>query len=528
MECIPHPVNNALTDAQAITSDGYMRTSPLHACNQLMAFFLFAATGCVAPRYKHTPPANINREEMKEDLHILRNILEKYHPSLHAYTDKPTLDAVFLKSLEQVPASLPEPTFAYQIIAPYLAAIRCGHTSVSLSNDYKKYLKRNPPPSFPLLLKFLGDTIVVTRNLHQSDSIFKKGTIIRSIDGMNAAALKNRLFASFPMDGFAQNVNLARLNNNFPFYYRMVVGIDTSFSIQYLNRNQIVETIEVPAYQTYPIISKTRGQGQQIKPSISAANASRGLQIDSVSAIAYMRLASFEHPLKTHVFIKNSFSAIRNNGIQHLIIDLRSNGGGIIDNEVYLARHIKKEPFRVADSAVAKSRRFNGYARYFQHEWVNALIMKCMTRADSNGMFHMSGLWEKRSFQPIQKRLFPGRVYVLTGGMTFSAASLFCITVKGQENVLLIGEETGGGGYANNGLLIPDITLPNSRLKVRMPLFRLVPDKSASNDGRGVVPDILVSASTLSIQGGFDPVLVKTLTIINKLNAEKKNSANKE
>ena len=98
-------------------------------------------------------------------------------------------------------------------------------------------------------------------------------------------------------------------------------------------------------------------------------------------------------------------------------------------------------------------------------------------------------MYENKYFKPKEKNHFDGQVYILTGGNTFSAASLVTKALKGQENVLVVGEETGGGAYGNTAWVIPDVTLPNSKVRFRLPLFRLVIDKEEKK-GFGVVPDI--------------------------------------
>lgn len=469
--------------------------------------------------YKFEPAA------LKQDLLLLRDALEKYHPSLYAYIPKTALDETFSQTLGSIRDSLTESAFAYKIIAPYIARIRCGHTSVSVSRQLRKDLRKDPPASFPLLLKFFGDTMMVSRNLNRTDSILKKGTILLRINGMNSRELKEKLFAIFPVDGFSESVNFARLNNNFPYYLRMIIGADTAFTIEYLDPQNRSVTSTISAFR--PGQSSKSPQ----KPSSPASapkplkRSDRELRIDSSSGVAYMFLANFDHPMRTRRFIRKSFRNIDRLNIGHLIIDLRSNGGGVIDNEVFLARHLRNARFRVADSAIAINRRFSGYRKYFRNEWMNGLIMHLFTRKDEQGRFHMSGYWEKRSFKPLKNRFFEGRIYILTGGMTFSAASLFCKTMKGQENVLLIGEETGGSGYANNGLLIPDLMLPNTRIRVRMPLFRLVPDRNSMNDGRGVMPDILIAPSSASLKQGYDPVMLTALSMIRQFENSRKLSS---
>ena len=52
--------------------------------------------------------------------------------------------------------------------------------------------------------------MVVTNNLNRRDSILKRGTIIRSINGVNSAGIRNTLFGSMTEDGNANNVNYIR------------------------------------------------------------------------------------------------------------------------------------------------------------------------------------------------------------------------------------------------------------------------------------------------------------------------------
>lgn len=466
-------------------------------------------------------PPLLSVPEMKEEFLLLKNCLEKHHPSLYAYTDRQNLELVYNRSLDKIRDSMSADIFAYAVIAPYLSAIKCGHTSVSISKQQQTFLRQHPKPSFPLYLRFLGDTIMVFRNMRLKDSILKKGTIIKAINGMDADSLKRRMFEHFPMDGYAETVNFARLNNNFPYYFRMVFGADSTFIIQFISEEGGFSTLRIPAF--LPASPDKNQQVQKKNPPVvkSIPPAERSLRLDTASAVGFLHLSNFDHPVKTHRFIRKSFKALAKNDIRHLIIDLRTNGGGVIDNEVFLARHLRKTPFRVADSAVAIRRTLRGNRKYFRNEWINEALMRFLTTKDQTGRYHMSRYWEKRDFKPVRRNFFNGQVYIMTGGMTFSAATLFCNTMKGQPRTTLIGEETGGGRYVNNGLLIPDFVLPNSKNKVRIPLFRLVPDKNAPNIGRGVMPDIHVTPTTQSIKKGYDPVLLTTLSLIKEKEQQK-------
>ncbi len=72
-----------------------------------------------------------------------------------------------------------------------------------------------------------------------------------------------------------------------------------------------------------------------------------------------------------------------------------------------------------------------------------------------------------------------------------------------QKNVTIVGEESGGGYYGNSAMMIPNIKLPNSGLLFRLPLYRLVMDKTRPK-GNGVIPHVMVDPSSYAIKQGFD------------------------
>src|SRR5690606_31320952 len=99
---------------------------------------------------------------------------------------------------------------------------------------------------------------------------------------------------------------------------------------------------------------------------------------------------------------------------------------------------------------------------------------------------------------------FDKNIYAISSGQTFSAAVLFIATLKGQKNFTLVGEETGGTAYGNNGMLIPDLVLPNTKVRISLPLFRMVINPGDGRSGRGILPDVEVKPTAESIRAGED------------------------
>ena len=139
--------------------------------------------------------------------------------------------------------------------------------------------------------------------------------------------------------------------------------------------------------------------------------------------------------------------------------------------------------------------------------------MVFMTAKKKDGKYHF-GYFERHYFNSKKKNHYDGNVYILTGGNSFSATTLFTQTVKHQDNVTVVGEETGGGAYGNTAWLIPDLTLPETGIRFRLPLFRLVIDKNIPKDGRGVQPEVIAVPTTEAIRRGVDYKMEMVMDLI--------------
>jgi hypothetical protein len=68
--------------------------------------------------------------------------------------------------------------------------------------------------------------------------------------------------------------------------------------------------------------------------------------------------------------------------------------------------------------------------------------------------------------------------------------------------------------------MIPDVVLPATGVRFRLPRFRLVVDRQRQKDGRGVMPDVLALPSIDALSKGLDFKTAKVKELIRLKTAD--------
>lgn len=477
-------------------------------------------TSCTSSKKVFDPYKKFSAQQLQEDYTIYRNILEERHPSLYWYTPKTLMDKAFDNAKEQLNDSLTEYEFR-KVLIRVNTQIQCGHTSVKASKKYLKYIDTvKAKTQFPLYVKVWKDTIVVVHNIYKNDTMLVRGTIIDSLNGIATKALLDTMYHYITADGnnsVAKNQTLST-GTWLGSLYTSLYGWKQKYYIAYHKLGDtIVHTVLQPVKTPADTVTK-KGKTTIVKKAKKnkkeAIQKARHLTFDEDGATAFMELNSFSEKLQIKKFFRNSFRQLKKHDVQNLIIDLRRNSGGRVSNSNLLTKYLVQKPFKLADSLYAKTRKSN-YGRYIEHDKASRLAMVFLTRKEES-RYHFR-YYEKHFFKPRQKNHFSGNVYILSGGNSFSASTLVMSVLKPQENVTIVGEPSGGAAYGNTAWFIPEVTLPNTKVRLRLPLFRLVINKELPHNGQGVLPEIYVGPDIENIIKGTDYKMEKVKEIIHTL-----------
>jgi hypothetical protein len=490
-------------------------------------------SSCMSTRQAHyTPEQKYSTQVLRKDFTLVREALEADHPSLYWYMPKDSIQYYFAQADSAITEPMTELEFR-NLLAVTLAHIRCGHTGVRSSRMFDAYTSRRASPAqFPFQVKILPQApdpeLALVFNPYLKDSTFRPGDVITDINGVDAATLITRMRSYLSVDGYSYNFAYQRISGDFPQWYQNVFGADSVFRVGI----QRGGGSPLPgASQAAPLRFTASVKAYDLQKDTSLAEAlkiwemgapyrfsreeelerTRSLKIDSSGKLAVMELRSFADGVRKD-FIRQSFRTLHRKKVSNLVIDLRTNTGGVISTAVLLARYLKRDDFVFTDSVYALTRKL-AYKRYMDKSFLYQLGLTFLTRKKEDGYYHFR-YFEGTRYHPVRKDHYEGHVYILTGGFTFSAASIFTANMKGAPGVTILGEETGGGNYGNDGVFITEITLPGTGLRVSLPLFRMIINHLSVKDGRGVIPDVEVVPTTADIRAGVDPKIRKVREMI--------------
>jgi hypothetical protein len=442
------------------------------------------------------PPA-VQPEELREDFRILRNALEEGHPGIYRYTSKKELERRF----DQAEKAFDRPMNVYEfyrIVAPTVAALKCGHTGVRVPPDLDK-----AKPRLPLLVRVLDGKIFVLKDLSSTTGALA-GQEVRAVNGVAADQIMSTMLAATPGDGDVQTSRQRRIGgSNFAAELIDLVGLESPYTVALWDAKQKREhTVRLEGIDASKL--------QQPRPKDSATLTF--LDDGKFADLKIHRFGGTANGKPLRDFIRDSFTEIDKKKSAALILDVRDNGGGADELGKLLLSFLIDEPFQYYDDLVLNGLSF-GFQKYTAQK---RPLPANMLERQPNGKYRMVKHPNWGTQQP-NKPTFTGKVYILINGNSFSTTSEFLSHAHARKRGTFIGEESGGGYYGNTSGPGAMLTLPHTKLQAYVPLmtyYMAVRDYKAVS--HGVVPDHFVHYTIGELLEGQDKELALALELARK------------
>jgi hypothetical protein len=450
-------------------------------------------------------------EKLRADFLVARQALEEGHGGIYRYTSKEQLDRVF----DQADKSLTKPMNMlefYRVLAPVVAAIKCGHTDVALPRELKNSSAANGV--LPVEARVLDDKPYVWRDLSGGPASLA-GMEIRSINGVSVSSIVEKMLAAVSGDGDIQTVRMRRISGwKFSSNLSALVGLSGPYDVALWDSKEQREVkVVLKGADLSQLEEAARTKFLQDKGPDTAGE----FTFLEEGTIAVMKVHAFEgfadkERKKTlPVFFQESFEAMNRKGTKTLVLDLRNNGGGADELGKLLLSYLLDKPFRYYDDLEINAREFS-FAKYTQLPEVPAEAVE----RQPNGKYRVVDHPNLGIQEPSQPT-FAGKVLILMNGGSFSTTAEFLSLAHYHRRATFIGEESGGGYYGNSSGVVAALALPNTKLVIYVPLvtyYLAVSDYNAA--AHGVFPDYPISYTIEELLAEKDKELTLALELARR------------
>lgn len=517
----------------------------------LVALLLFSC-GSVEKFNKHIE-TSISTEDLIRDVNYVQKKLVKLHPSLYWYITEQELNSKF----DSLRANLKDPLTPNEFffkISPIVASVRQGHMGL---NPLTKKLKKKeakilsnagtgPLSQFKMI--WVDDKMYVLENKSRDSSIVN-GSEIVAINEVSPKQIYSKYKNTYASDGYNTTFIPKQFQRRFSFFLVNEIGVQDSLNYVFKNADSTFSRA-VKRFKEVPKKGDSLSQTQ--KNSIKLAQKSSAVKekvrkeweqkriygydyvtkefnkklqfIGADSTVAYLKIKNFSTG-KTKKVYEEVFAKIKQKQSKILIIDLRDNPGGRLNEIQKLYSYLVAEEFKFIDEPEVTSKT-SLFANYFNQlpiisypitvplYPVFAAVLLSKTKKKEDGKFY----YKINSSKPMQSNPlhFNGEVYVLINGGSFSASCIISSNLQATGRAVFVGEETGGTFNGTVAGRMPVLELPNSKLPLRLGLMDIRPFHKTAQEGRGIMPNVEVIPTLGQRLNGDDPELEYVLKTVSQ------------
>ncbi|UOB17463.1 S41 family peptidase [Abyssalbus ytuae] len=421
----------------------------------------------------------VSAEELKADLAEWFDWIHATHPDL-TYTIK-DIDS-FYKNFDSLKNSINSPLTRLEFwcrLSKFNHQLSDGHfIAGSFNASYLKDFIKNNGLLFPFEVVFNEDKLLIKSDLGNDNPNKYTSWEITSINGIAISEIIQDLLLR--INGDNELHRKALLERKFAYHYLLLYGEKKKFKIEMTSGNNSQKSISMKGSNTLPGYYKRREKfSRNFNFTI----------IDNKNALLTLKSFNWKDKERYFRFTDSVFKQLKEKNIEHLIIDIRENGGG--DDDMWMKgilKYIADKPYRWGSKYKSK------------------ILLKYRDEGQVVGHIETG---ELNRFIPVNEKTpykFQGKVSVLIGPFTYSSSILFANTVQDFDFATLVGLPTGGKNGQTGG--IQSKILKNSQLKMICPRFILERPKGG-NPLDPVIPDTIIRYNKINPDSLISEILIK-------------------
>ncbi len=483
----------------------------------------------------------IPAEKLHSDVDFTYKKLKQLHPKLYWYISKEKLDYKFDSLKNSIKTPMKSFDF-YKKLSMVTNAVGQGHMYIfpKIKQYTKKqmavFAKKGNGPLSQFDFEILNKKLYVVKNKSYNKKI-PVGAEIVAINGKSSVELMAEYDKFFTSDGYNKTLKPYGIIKRFGTFFTNENGIMDSLKYDFkindtlktfVIKRKVVDTLQ--AKKSKIVLSKEQRKAKSKKDYLLGYDSERKLYMRNLrflekdSSIAIIKINGFQKGNYRGCY-KQFFETIKKNNAKTLIIDLRNNGGGRLNEIANLYSYLADSSFVFIKPSEVTSKTSLFHADYFKGKpiWYQPLLV---AGAPFFYSYHFlkthkypDGKWyNNKNSKPksLAENNFKGKIYVLINGGSFSASSIISSNLKGSKRAYFVGEETGGAFNGTVAGQMPLLKIPNSGLKLRVGLIVCTPFYQTDVEGRGIFPDKEILPTLQDRINGVDPELNWILNNIKK------------
>ena len=454
-------------------------------------------------------------EKLQKDVDYVQNKLEKLHPSLYKYISKEALNSKFDSIRKAIDKPMTSKEFFF-LVSPVVASVHQGHMILSPpfkkvnKKEQKRLLKLGTGPLSQFDFEWINYKLFVVKNKSKEKTILPGSEVI-SINQVPPQNIYNKYRNTYTSDGYNTTYLARGFARRFTTYFTNEMGVNDSLSYVF-KQNDSLKSFVIKRLKIEKKVKSTTVAKATDKNTKISKREKRIYGYDATSKV-FSKNLSFIHVdstiavLKIRDFSKGSFrkayreifEKLKKKETKTLLIDLRNNPGGRVAEVVELNSYLTDKNFVMLQNAEVTSKTSlwklgvfskipkvsytfiaTGYPFYMVFSYLR-------TKKNSDGKYTYSLVGSKE--RESKYNHFTGKIYVLINGGSFSASCLLAATLKSNKEVTFVGEETGGGFNSTVAGLLPVLTLPNTKLPLRIGLMDVKTTNQTDVFGHGIYPN---------------------------------------
>lgn len=430
-----------------------------------------------------------SKNEVREDLDILKDLLENSHYNLYAYTSKEEFDSNFdevAKSLKNDSITLKG---AVEVFQKVISKANTGHAEIDFPAASYIAFAQQGGKIFPLEIALENSKAYIRKNYSNNPQI-KLGSEIIEVNGKKFKDILSMIYPHIS----AERLYLKKAKIefwSFPRLYWQIFGEEEQFSISVKENGQVIE---------YDLQSVSALEGYEYKrKDILTSNR----EFKFYDNTAYLNPGNFSGDENDYQeFIDSAFSAINKKSPTNLIVDLRNNAGGNNSFSDYLISYFASKPFQWNSRFSLKTSKYLKENTRKNNDTTNAYFQEILKHRNGDVFPYY---FEEMQPQESKKR-YKGKVFTLINRQTYSQAAVAASLIQDYQFATLVGEETGD--FPTLYASIFTVELPNTRTPVKIPKGYIVRVNKSENP-EGVIPEILIKDHLLDEKDEILDTLLK-------------------